>query len=62
MYELIIRNIKECEVGVPIKNLLRERYIARTNYASIYREILYLVLVVLERYLIDIGKKKMIII
>lgn len=55
LFELIVRNIKECEVGVPIKNLLRERYIARTNYASIYRETLFLVLVVLERYLIDID-------
>lgn len=55
LFELIIRNIKECEVGIPIKNLIRERFISRTNYSSIYREILFLVLVALERDLIEIG-------
>ena len=55
LIELVIRNIKESEIGVPIRNIIRERLVSRTNYSSIYREILFLVLIALERYLIDID-------
>lgn len=53
---MVIRNIKEGDVGIPIKNLLRERTVSRLNWSSIYRELLYLLIVSLERYLIDIGE------
>jgi hypothetical protein len=55
LYELIIRNIKENDVIVPFKNLLRERIRSKMNFPSVYREILFLVNVMLERELIDIG-------
>lgn len=55
IFDLIVRNVKEGEVGVPIKNLLRERTLSRLNFSSIYRELLYLLLVGLERYLIDVD-------
>jgi hypothetical protein len=56
LYELVIRNIKESDVIVPFRNLLRERTRSKMNFSSIYREILFLILVALERELIDIGK------
>jgi len=55
IFDLVLRNVKEGEVGVPIKNLLRERTLSRLNFASIYRELLYLLLTSLERYLIDVD-------
>lgn len=56
LYELIIRNIKESDIIVPFRSLLRERLRSKINYTSIYREILYLVITALERDLIDIGR------
>ncbi len=56
LYEQIIRNIKDNEVIVPFRNLLRERVRSKMNFPSVYREILLLVNVILERELIDIGE------
>ena len=56
LYELIIRNIKDNEVIIPFRNLLRERVRSKMNFPSVYRELLFLVNVILERELIDIGK------
>jgi len=55
IFDVILRNVKEGEVGVPIKNLLRERTPTRLNFSSIYRELLYMLLTSLERYLIDVD-------
>ena len=52
----IIRQIKENDIISPIRNLIKERLRSKINYTSIYREILYLVLVALERELIDLGE------
>ena len=52
----IIRQIKESsDLFSPIKLLLKERLVSRVNYSSIYREILFLVLVALERDHIDLD-------
>lgn len=54
--EHIIRQIKESsELFTPIKMLLKERLVSRINYSSIYREILFLILVALEREHIDLD-------
>ena len=55
LFELIIRNIKESEISVPITNLIREKFTSKINYSSIYREILYFIIIALERELIDLG-------
>lgn len=55
IYEQVIRNIKESDVLVPLRNLIRERIRSKMNFSSIYREILFLIIVALERELIDIG-------
>jgi hypothetical protein len=52
----IVRQIKEnSEILSPFKTLLKDRLLLRINYLSIYREILFLVLVALERELIDVD-------
>jgi len=52
----IIRQIKESsELFSPIQMLLKERLVSRINYSSIYREILFLILVALERDHIDLD-------
>lgn len=56
LYELVVRNIKESDVIVPFRNLIRERIRSKMSFSSIYRELLFLVIVALERDLIDIGK------
>ena len=53
--EHIVNSIKKSDIVIPMRCLLRERRRSNTNYSSIYREILYLVLVALERDKIDIG-------
>ena len=58
IYEQVIRNIKESDVIVPLRNLIRERIRSKMNFSSIYREILFLIIIVLERELIDIGNRK----
>ncbi|CAF0721231.1 unnamed protein product [Brachionus calyciflorus] len=55
LIDIITRNIKESEIAIPINNLLRERMITKVNFTSLYREILYLVIVALEREYIDID-------
>ena len=55
LFELIQRNILESDVVVPLRSLLRERSRLKTNYASIYREILFFILVILNREQIDLG-------
>lgn len=55
IYEQVIRNIKESDVIVPLRNLIRERIRSKMNFSSIYREILFLIIIALERELIDIG-------
>jgi hypothetical protein len=55
IYELIVRNIKESDVTMPFRSLIRERVRSKMNFSSIYREILFLIIVALERDLIDIG-------
>ncbi len=56
IFENIIKKIKETsDLLSPFKTLLRERLYSRINYMSIYREILFLVLVALERELIDLD-------
>ena len=51
--EQITRNIKQSDILVPIRCLLRERARDKCDFSSIYREVLFLVLVALERELID---------
>lgn len=58
IFDLILRNVKENEITYPFCNLVRERVIAKRNFKSIYREILFLIIVALERELIDIGKNE----
>lgn len=58
IFELILRNIKDNEIVNPFRNLVRDRIIANRNFYSIYREILFFIIVALERHLIDIGKKE----
>lgn len=58
-FDLILRNVKENEIIVPFNNLVRDRFIANRNFHSIYREILFLIIVALDRDLIDIGMKKL---
>jgi hypothetical protein len=56
LYELIIRNIKDNDLLTVFKSLLRERVRSKMNSPSVYRETLFLIIVSLERELIDIGK------
>lgn len=52
----IVRQIKESsEILSPIRTLLKDRFVQRINYLSIYREILFLVLVALERERVDVD-------
>lgn len=55
LHEQIIRNIKESDIIVPFRTLLMERIRSKMNFSSVYREILFLVIIALERDLIDIG-------
>lgn len=55
LYELIIRNIKETNMTDPFRNVLRERVKSKMNMPSVYREILFLVDVALERDMIDVD-------
>lgn len=59
----VTASIKDNDVAVPLRNLLRERErggdkIKQITYRSVYREILYLSIVSLERENIDVGKLK----
>ena len=52
----IIQQIKKnSDILSPIQTLLKERLCSRKNYLSVYREILFLILVSLERQCIDID-------
>ena len=54
--ESIIRQIKESsDIASPIRTLLKERLCSKMNFKSIYREILFLIIVSLESELIDID-------
>lgn len=56
LFELVTRNIKESDVMVPFRHLLRERLRSKMNFGSIYRELLFLIITALERELIDQGE------
>ena len=48
--------IKTNDCATPIRNLLKERDRTKNSNFSIYREILFLSIIVLEREHIDTGK------
>ncbi|RMZ98898.1 DENN domain-containing 4C [Brachionus plicatilis] len=51
LFDLILRNVKDNEITDPFSNLVRDRFIAKRNF----NKILFLIIVALERELIDID-------
>jgi len=51
----VTQSIKSNDMITPLRNLLKERDFTKANYLSVYREILFLSVVVLKRECIDID-------